>query len=245
MLQKDDGIVLRTTRSGETSQVAVFLGRSSGKVRLMAKGALGPKSPWRGLFEPGHHIEVVYYFKEARSVYYIKEAASASPTSRAARRRDSLPHLAAMLAAMELLDLVCYHGSPDERVADLAVDYARHQDADDPLLMFLAFEVKLLEALGAAPEVSACAVCGSDLDGGAYSPREGASFCREHAGAADAVGLDARTVEEIARCMAEPFSALEHAEIDPARRKDLGKLVHWTYTHHVHGYSLPKSLNLI
>jgi len=28
-------------------------------------------------------------------------------------------------------------------------------------------------------------------------------------------------------------------------RKELGRLVHWTYTYHVQGYHLPRSLNLI
>jgi hypothetical protein len=28
-------------------------------------------------------------------------------------------------------------------------------------------------------------------------------------------------------------------------RKQLGRLVHWTYTYHVQGYHLPRSLNLI
>jgi DNA repair protein RecO len=245
MLQKDEGIVLRTARSGETSQTFTFLGRSSGRIRLLAKGALGSGSPWRGMFEPGNHVEVLYYLKEGRSLYFVREASLASPPG---PRRDSLPHMATLLASMELLDQVCYAGSPDEHIVDLAVDYTRQQDCADPLFLFLALEVKLLAALGAAPDVAACSLCGADPAGGTYSPGDGSSLCREHSGrdrAGDALGLDAQTLALLELCASEPFEAIAGHEVPARRRKELGRLVHWTYTHHVHGYSLPKSLKLI
>lgn len=242
MLEKDDGIVLRAARSGETSQLVTFLGRGSGKVRLMAKGALGSKSPWRGLFQPGHHLEVVYYFKEGRTLFFLKEASLASPPP---ARRDSLPHLATMLAATELLEMVCYQGSPDEQIVDVAVDYVSHLDCEDPLFLFLALELKLLDALGAAPGVSTCERCGAGVAGGSYSPRDGASFCREHGPGGAALRLGADLVALVERATAEPFADLAVETVPPRLRKQLGKLVHWTYTLHVHGYTLPRSLNLI
>jgi DNA repair protein RecO (recombination protein O) len=242
MLEKDEGIVLRTSRSGETSLTATFLGRSSGKIRLLAKGALGEKSPWRGIFAPGNHVEAVYYYREDRSVYFVREASLGSAPG---RRRDSLPHMATLLAAMELFEQVCYAGSPDAHIADIAVDYVRHQECRDPLFLFLALEIKLLAALGATPEISACAECGAPLVDGTYSPRDGSSLCREHSGAADSLSLAGDTMVLLEFCAAEPFDALAGHDVPAAHRKELGKLVHWTYTHHVHGYSLPKSLNLI
>jgi DNA repair protein RecO len=242
MLKKDEGIVLRTSRSGETSQLLTFLGRESGKVRFTAKGALGSKSPWRGLFEPGRHVEVVYYFKEGRTLFFVKEASPASPPP---RRNDSLVHLATMLAAMELLDQVCYVGSPDEHIVDIVVDYVRALDCPNPLFMFLALEVKLLSALGAAPGVDSCGRCGEALTGGTYSPSQGESFCSKHSDAADGLPMEPETAGTIERCTLLPFSELAGIDVPPQQRKLLGKLVHWTYTHHVHGYSLPKSLNLI
>lgn len=243
MLQKDEGIVLRTARSGETSVTMTFLGRASGKIRLLAKGALGERSPWRGMFDAGNHVEVVYYYKEGRSVYFVKEASLASPPG---RRRDSLPHLATLLASMELLDQVCYAGSPDESIVDVAVDYVRRLDCRDPLFLFLTLEVKLLAALGATPEVTACARCGAAPAGGAYSPRDGASYCREHAtGDAEAIALSDEMVALLELCAREPFETVAAHDVPARHRKELGKLVHWTYTHHVHGYNLPKSLNLI
>ena len=103
MLVKDEGIVLSVSRSGDTSLGVVFLGRASGKIRLLAKGALSPKYPGRGVLESGNQVEVVYYHKDGYSTFYLKEVSLvASP----AAGRESLPHLAANLAALELLSHV-------------------------------------------------------------------------------------------------------------------------------------------
>jgi hypothetical protein len=61
----------------------------------------------------------------------------------------------------------------------------------------------------------------------------------------DQIALDAAMVSLVDRAMALPFADLARERVEARLRKELGKLVHWTYTLHVHGYSLPKSLNLI
>ena len=243
MLKKDEGVVLKTTRSGETSLVVTFLGRELGKIRLMAKGVMSPKRLTRGSFEPGSHIEVVFYYGPARTLYYIKDVSALSP---AFIKRDSLPHMAAGLAVAELLDQVCYAQSPDVSVVDLAVEYARSDRGRDPLFFFLAFQVKLLEALGTLPQLTRCAHCSGPVLDGAYSAGEGESYCREHAGEDQStLSLPGGVIEVFDQCLNEPLTELSNTEVTREVRKTLGKIIHWTYTYHVQGYSLPKSLSLI
>jgi DNA repair protein RecO (recombination protein O) len=243
MLKKDEGVVLKTARSGESSLVVTFLGRELGKVRLMAKGVLSPKSRARGLYEPCNHLEVVFYFGPGRTLFYVKEASVLSPPYTA---RDSLTHMAAGLAVAELLDQVCFAQSPDESVVDLAVEYARSDRGRDPLFLFLAFETKLLEALGALPQLSGCAVCGSPATGGVYNAGEGESYCKRHAAETQPrIRLSKNVLVVFNSCLEEPLSELSGREVAREVRKHLGKIVHWTYTYHVQGYSLPKSLSLI
>jgi len=243
MLRKDEGVVLKVARSGESSLLVTFLGRELGKVRLVAKGVLSPKHPSRGLLESGNHIEVVYYYKENRSVYYLREV---SLLSSPASGRDSLPHMAAFLSAMELLDQVCYPGSADAAIVDLAAEYLRTDAGSDPLFVFLAFEVKLLGALGAIPDLSGCADCGGDIARGVFDARNGVAYCREHAGlAGDSLLLPADLLDAIDLCAAGTLAGVAAVELEKRTRKQLGKLVHWTYTFHVQGYSLPRSLSLI
>ncbi|HEX5132048.1 MAG TPA: DNA repair protein RecO [Candidatus Krumholzibacteria bacterium] len=244
MLIKDSGVVLSVARSGESSLYFVFLGRTSGKVRLLAKGAIGTRHPSRGAIEPGNEIEVVYHQREGYVTRYLKESSLiASPLA----GRESLPHLAANLAALELLDQVCVpDASLDEAIVDTATAFLSAPRSGDPLLLFLAFEIKLLAALGVSPDTVACVRCGVSPDAGTYSPRDGVSFCAEHrAPYPDAVALTPDVVSAAASCADDPFPALADRTVSRAARKELGRLVHWTYTYHVQGYHLPRSLNLI
>lgn len=244
MLLKDTGIVLSVVRSGETSLLVGFLGRASGKVRLTAKGALSPKHPTRGALEPGNQVEVLYYHKEGFASFFLKEAALVAGP---AAGRESLPHLAANLAALELLNQVCVPGaSIDHGIVDTAVAYLQAPRTDDPLLLFLAFEIKLLDALGVAPDTFGCVHCGTPPDGGLYSPRDGVSFCAEHGTRVpEAVSLSDELLRTAARCAQDSFDAIADGGVSRSARKELGRLVHWTYTYHVQGYHLPRSLSLI
>ncbi len=242
MLVKDDGIVLRTSRSGETSLIVLFLGRHAGKVRLIAKGALSAKSRWRGVLEPGVHVEMMYYQREHRTLYFAREATMLSRPAPG----DSLEHFAMRLAAVELLDAVCYSGAAEAGAVDVAIEYLDAPVAADPLFLFLAFEIRLLEVLGALPDLSACSVCGGPLAGGRYDPREGTGGCSRHLPAGAHLlpvveGLGAA----VELCVSTPLAELAGARVDAVVRKELGRLLHWTYTAHVQGYSPPASLNLV
>jgi DNA repair protein RecO (recombination protein O) len=243
MIRKDDGIVLKTSRSGETSRLVTFLGRESGKVRLVAKGALKPSSPFRGAVEPGNHVEALYYFRENRTIYYLKEVHVHSALD---ERRDSLARLALALAVLELVDNVAYWESPEPRIVDLVVEYLARPDAEDPVLFFLAFEFKLLAVLGALPDFSACAVCGSNPAGGFFDPEQGACACARHgAPSSKRVPIDAETAALLCALAGETLAEASGRRADARLRKRLGSVLHWTYTYHVENYRLPESLDLL
>jgi DNA repair protein RecO len=244
MLLRDTGIVLSTERRGETSLSTVFLGRAAGKTRLLVKGALSAKHPSRGALEPGNEVEVLYYQRDGQATLYLKEVSLLRAPEAG---RDSLPHLAANLAALELLNLVCVaQASIDSEVVDTAAAFLAAPPATDPLFLFLAFEIKLLAALGVSPDTVDCVHCGESPNDGIYSPRDGVSFCAEHRSSVpEAVRLSPEIVAATGYCAEQPFDVLAREAVTRVVRKELGRLVHWTYTYHVQGYHLPRSLNLI
>jgi DNA repair protein RecO (recombination protein O) len=243
MLRKDEGVILTTTRRGESSKLVTFLGRESGKTRLHAKGALGPKSPFRGCLEPGTFVEVIYYFKEGRSVFFLKEVAIVSAVE--ADGLD-LTRMAATLAALEILDQVCYWGHPEHETLDLVQEFLAAEAVDDPLLFLLALEFKLLELLGVLPDFVTCAECGESSAGGYYHPEDGASTCERHARSSPhRIRIDENVTRVCVRWAAEPLSSLRADRCESEVRKRLGKILHWTYTFHINGYSLPQALKLI
>ena len=243
MIQKDDGVVLKTARSGETSRIVTFLGRRSGKVRIVAKGALKPTSPFRGALEPGNHAELLYYFKEGRTLYYLREIHVHSSIDTG---RSSLARMACLLAVLELTDGVCFWESPEARVVDLLVEYLRCPPPEDPVLLFLAYETALLGVLGALPDLGSCAACGEPFERGVYYPEHGESVCPLHAApSGQRIDLDPDLVA-LARALAQsPLESAARAEVPKELRKRLGALLHWTYTFHVQNYRLPESLKLI
>lgn len=242
MIRKDEGIVLKTSRSGETSRLVTFLGRESGKTRLLAKGALKDGSPFRGAVEPGNYLEVLYYFRERRTLYYLRETHVHSSLD---AHRDSLARMALALAALELLDDVCYWESPEPRIVEAAREYLGHADAADPVLFFLAFELKLLDVLGALPDLSSCAACGAFPEGGRYDPEQGECLCARHARPARGIALDADVMEAASAVSGATLSESARRSAPRSARKGLGALIHWTYTYHVENYRLPESLKLL
>jgi DNA repair protein RecO len=218
-------------------------GREGGKIRLIAKGALSGKSPFRGALEPGTHLEIVYYHKEGRSLFFLREAhVHSGPRTES----FTLPALAAMLAVLELLDQACFPGSPESGIVDLLLAYLECPQDDDPVFSFLAFQYKLLIVLGAVPDFAVCASCGQPLVEGYFYPAEGASVCRTHAvSPSRRVWMDDNLIELIATMGRHPLRELRGADVSAAARKDLGAVLHWTYTFHVNNYRLPEALKLI
>lgn len=243
MLQKDEGVVLKTARSGESSRLVTFLGRESGKVRLLAKGAMGPKSPFRGALEAGGRLEVVYYYKEGRTLYFLKEVNARSLLETG---RESLARMATALAVLELLDRVCFWESPEPRVVDLVFEYLETAGVADPVFFFLAFEWRLLTVLGASPDFGGCAVCGKKLDNGFYHPEEGLCACPAHTRPEpQRIKLTAELISLVDSLGEGPLAAVADSVVPTDTRKGLGAVIHWTYTFHVNNYRLPESLKLI
>lgn len=243
MVCKDVGVILRSVRSGETSTLVTFLGRHSGKTRLIGKGALAPSSPFRGLLEVGNVIDVVFYYRDGRSLSFLKEVEVVSTLE---RLRESLPHLATALGILELAESVCYWESPEARAVDLIADYVACPPSKDPLHVYLAFEFKLLGILGQRPDFSVCASCGSDITDGYYHPPDGTSLCDRHSmDAPHRVRLDRKLLAYVASVADSALAQASVDSVDPVLRKRFGEILHWTYTFHIQGYSLPKALKLL
>ena len=243
MVRKDVGVVLKTVRSGESSKLITFLGCDSGKINLLGKGALSPRSPFRGALELGNVIEVVYYHKEGRTLFFLKEVCVRSTLGRA---RESLAHLSCAMGLMELVERVCYWGSPEKRIVDLVEEFLGDPLADDPLHTYLVLEFKILEILGVVPDFSGCPTCGAGIVDGHYLPAEGTSFCKRHSPASPhRVLLDATLLEYIATVARSTLDEASRIEVTAACRKRFGQILHWTYTFHIEGYRLPEALKLI
>ena len=153
-----DAVVLRCREQGEADLWVTLLAPVAGLVSGVAKNALKSQRRFQGALAPGTSEEVL--LARRQGVWYLEETVVT----------DSYLHLKAHPVAYAL---ACYAmesilGShPDGPAASdafpLLVELLEHLDlaqADLPLTR-VAWDIRFLEALGLAPELLSCVVCGA------------------------------------------------------------------------------------
>jgi DNA repair protein RecO len=93
-------VVLRMVDYQESSKILTVLSKEHGKIALIAKGAKRPKNKLAGTLENGAVLDVVYYYKQSRSVQTLTEA-SIHYTSNSFRKDFS--KAAILYASLELV----------------------------------------------------------------------------------------------------------------------------------------------
>lgn len=71
--ERTEAVVLRGVDFSETSRIVTFLTPDRGKVACMAAGARRAKSGLAGALDTFNRLEIVYYWKEGRSVQRLAE----------------------------------------------------------------------------------------------------------------------------------------------------------------------------
>lgn len=162
-LIRDDGIILRNIRHGETSSIITVFTRERGKIGLISKGARRRiKSGSPLALELFTEAEFVYYHKPTRDLQLLKELALQNPHLGI---RDSLSGMTIGSAILELLLCSLREEDPHQdlyfatREALLALDY--HEGVSLPLLW--KYELILFKALGFGLQMQKCAVTGKPL----------------------------------------------------------------------------------
>ena len=178
MILKDEAIALRVYPFGNTSQIAVWLSRTYGKLATLAKGSQRGKSPFLGQFDLFYTCELLFYAREQRQLHVLKECAPLE--TRAAFRADWRACAAASYAAGALDRAVPFGPAPAGHYL-LLEGVLDQLAARTPGPAFLPrFELLLLQELGLLPGWDACARCRADLRGGAAARLDvahGALWC--------------------------------------------------------------------
>lgn len=240
---KDRAVVLRTYPFGESSTVAVLLTRTRGKVRLLAKGARGARSPFAGGLRTGNVCEIVFYARDERGLQLLKEMESAVPVEASS---GDFERLCLLQAGLEIVDRSVVERSADDRLFDLLESFMRLLSrAVDPWALFFAFEVGVLKLAGSFPSTRMCAACGRELGAELFTvdPVSGAVTCPACGGGGGKV-LSAGAAAALAKMDRSGYDGAETSSLGPRERKEIGELLHHIFTNHVDGYRLPYALRL-
>ena len=175
MIYREQGVVLRTYRLGESDRIIVLMSEGRGKVRAVVKGVRKTKSRFGARLEPMSHVSLMLY--EGRSLDTITQAEVLDAFRPV---REDLDRYAKAQSVLEAVDSVAQEGQSSPRLYQMLVGGLRSLSAADSPLLVGAFFWKLLALEGYQPVLDRCASCDSD-DGeslSGFDAEAGGALCR-------------------------------------------------------------------
>ena len=175
---RDDGIVLRTQKLGEADRIITILGRTTGRIRAVAKGVRRTKSRFGARLEPFTHVDLMLH--PGRSLDIITQAEVIRPYGEPLAA--DYPRYTAGVAMLETAErFTPVEKEPALRQLLLLIGGLRAlaEAEHDPRLVLDAFLLRSLAVAGYAPALEECARCGAPGNGRA---RPGTSAAGGEAG---------------------------------------------------------------
>ena len=163
-LYRDDGIVLRTQKLGEADRIITILGRTSGRIRAVAKGVRRTKSRFGARLEPFTHVDLMLH--TGRSLDIITQAEVIRPYG--VPLAGDYPRYTAGVAMLETAErFTPVEKEPALRQLLLLIGGLRSLgDAEHPPGLVLdAFLLRSLAVAWYAPVRQECARCGAPGSG--------------------------------------------------------------------------------
>ncbi len=205
-LYRDQGVVLRTMRLGESDRIVAIATQGRGKVRAVVKGVRKTRSRFGSRLEPMSHVSLLLY--EGRELDIVTQAESLDHFRAI---RDDLDRMTRAACLLEAVDQVAQEGTANPRLYQMLVGALRALAARDSALLVPAFFWKVLSLEGFHPLLDRCATCGTEEALVAFDLTEGGVLCRScRRGAAvspEAIALLRRILGgDLARVLAEPGS---------------------------------------
>jgi len=224
---KLDAIVLRSIRYGEADRILHLYTPTRGRVGAIAKGVRRTRSRFGARLEPFFRVRLLLH--EGRGeLLTVTGAETIAPH---ARLRESAAALDCAARACDAVGRVFETGEPHPGVYNLLANELALLDADPASASHanaLAFRLKLLLAAGLAPQLSACATCGSREHLVGYSAAAGGVVCS--ACEAASFPLDAGAHDFMTQSLSLPLADIPQAAAGNLRQVE--RAISETLEHH-------------
>lgn len=235
MIVRTPAIPLLFTPVSETSRAVTWMTLEAGRLVTLIKGSQRPKSAFLGQYDLFQTCELLYYHRDREGLLITRECCTLKARDRF--RTDWRGCFAASYLA-DLVRLCTPIRSPAPELfhfLDRGLDGLERHGPD--LLYLLWLELKLLDLLGLAPRLSACADCGKPPGTGAvWSAHRGGVIC---------AACHAATGEGGVRLPPDILAALRHwqragqpvlggnTRMDPGRKLSAARILGLFLRHHL------------
>ena len=156
-LYRDEGVVVRTIKLGETDRIVTLFARHTGKVRAVAKGVRKPGSRFGARLEPTSLVAFqCYRGRELDVVTQVETIAAHRPLR---EHYGCLTHAVSML---EVVDQVAPEREPNPALYQMLVGALRTLAERPSPIVSTAFFWKVLSLEGFQPLLEACARCADE-----------------------------------------------------------------------------------
>jgi DNA repair protein RecO (recombination protein O) len=240
---KSEGIVLRGWRLGETSRILSIFTREFGKIKVVAKGALGPKSKFKGCVESLAHVDLIYYDKRTRELQLLSQA---DLKDGHVRILGNAARTSLALASCELLDRAVLAEEPNLPLFDMTVRYLRAMNGSDGFLEghFWYYEGRFIELMGYQPTWDRCLDCGGSLGagGGFFLPANGGLLCRECGSRRGGLRIEGETLEVLFWLQGTDLEEAGRLKPPPGQKAEIRKMFDLYFKTHIEHMKPLKSL---
>lgn len=172
-LYRDQGVVLRTIKLGETDRIVSFITLGNGKVRAVAKGVRKPGNRFGARLEPTTHVQIQCY-RGRGDLDTVTQVETIDAFRPIREHYDVLTHAISML---EAVDQVAQEREPAPALYRMLVGALGVLSERPSPVVSAAFFWKLLSLEGFSPMVDACSRCGADGPFHAFDLADGGVLC--------------------------------------------------------------------
>lgn len=175
MLQKVEGIIIRTTNYGETNKIITLFTRELGKVGVMARGARKPSSRLAS-------VSQIFTYG-----YFLIQTGSGLGTLQQGESLSSMKHIKEDIITtayasyiVELTDKAVEDRKVNPYLFELLYQTLNYMNEGlDTEIVTMIYEIKMLRVIGLYPHLTSCVNCGVTEGKFSFSVSEGGLLCHE------------------------------------------------------------------
>lgn len=172
-LYRDNAVVLRSWKLGESDRIVSMMTQSNGKIRCVAKGVRKTRSRFGSRVEPTNHLQVQLY----RGKGELDTLTQVESIDRFPILREDLELFARASAMLEAVEVVSQDREPNEALYTMLARALHTVSSSQSHLVVAGFFLKLLAQEGFSPSVDVCVLCGTATDLTHFSIVDGGTTC--------------------------------------------------------------------